>query len=223
MANVDATASLYEQLAPSRRADAAGGDLGQADFLKLMTTQLRSQDPFSPMENGEFLGQIAQFGTVSGIQELQDSFGNLSNALRSNQALQASVLVGKQVLVSAGEAELGTAAPLRGAVELPSPVAELHVRIEGANGALLRELALGPQPAGLVEFDWDGELAAGGTAAPGLYRVRAETMIGGDAQALPVLAAANVNSVTLGAGATQPQLDLGALGQVALGDVRRIS
>ncbi|MGZ5045063.1 MAG: flagellar hook assembly protein FlgD, partial [Methylobacter sp.] len=42
--------------------------LGQADFLKLMTTQMTHQDPTKPMENTEFITQMAQFGTVSGIQ-----------------------------------------------------------------------------------------------------------------------------------------------------------
>ncbi len=222
MANVDATASLYEQLAPSRRADAAGGDLGQADFLKLMTTQLRSQDPFSPMENGEFLGQIAQFGTVSGIQELQDSFGNLSNALRSNQALQASVLVGKQVLVSGEHAELGTER-MRGAVDLPGAVSDLRVWVEGASGETLAEIPLGAQAGGLVDFEWDGRMAQGGDAPPGVYRIRAEATVGGTAQALNVMAAANVNSVTLVGGGEDLRLDLGALGEVSLGDVRRVA
>ena len=41
--------------------------LGQEDFLKLMTTQLQNQDPFAPMENGEFIAQMAQFSTVTAI------------------------------------------------------------------------------------------------------------------------------------------------------------
>ena len=44
--------------------------LGQEDFLKLMTTQLQNQDPFAPMENGDFIAQMAQFSTVTGITEM---------------------------------------------------------------------------------------------------------------------------------------------------------
>jgi flagellar hook assembly protein FlgD len=51
-----------------------------------MTTQLQNQDPIAPMENGDFLAQIAQFSTVSGIQGLQASFEKLSQSLVSNQA-----------------------------------------------------------------------------------------------------------------------------------------
>ena len=38
-------------------------DLGQSEFLKLMLTQIKYQDPLKPMEGGEFLSQLAQFGT----------------------------------------------------------------------------------------------------------------------------------------------------------------
>ena len=118
-------ASIYEQLRAPGGTAPANDDMGQADFLKLMTTQLRNQDPFEPLENGEFLAQIAQFGTVTGIQELQQSFGDLSSALQSNRALQASVLVGKQVLVEGSQAELGADTPLRGAVELPAATSSM--------------------------------------------------------------------------------------------------
>ena len=47
--------------------------LGQSDFLKLMTTQLQNQDPFSPMENGDFIAQMAQLSTVTGIADMGES------------------------------------------------------------------------------------------------------------------------------------------------------
>ena len=52
--------------------------LGQSDFLKLMTTQLQNQDPFAPMDNGDFIAQMAQFSTVTGIQEMNGSLGKIS-------------------------------------------------------------------------------------------------------------------------------------------------
>ena len=52
--------------------------VGQDQFLELMITQLKNQDPMKPMDNGQFLSQMAQFGTVSGINDLQKSFGSLN-------------------------------------------------------------------------------------------------------------------------------------------------
>ena len=53
--------------------------LGQKDFLKLMTAQMQNQDPFSPMENADFVAQMAQFSTVTGIDQVNDTLENLSD------------------------------------------------------------------------------------------------------------------------------------------------
>ena len=66
------------------------GKLGQEEFLRLMITQLKNQDPTKPLDSGEFLGQLAQFGTVSGLADLKSSFTELAGSLVSNQALQAA-------------------------------------------------------------------------------------------------------------------------------------
>ena len=74
-------------------------ELGQQDFINLMITQLRNQDPFEPLQSGEFIGQLAQFGTVSGIGELKETVSDLANSLISNQTLEAANLIGKNALV----------------------------------------------------------------------------------------------------------------------------
>ena len=73
--------------------------LGQSDFLKLMTTQLQNQDPFSPMENGDFIAQMAQFSTVTGIAEMGESLKSLSNQLGEFRIATATNLLGHSVLV----------------------------------------------------------------------------------------------------------------------------
>ena len=75
-----AQAALFEKLGITKQAGtqkASKDTLGQSDFLKLMTTQLQNQDPFAPMDNGDFIAQMAQFSTVTGIQEVNNSIGQL--------------------------------------------------------------------------------------------------------------------------------------------------
>ena len=132
-------ASIYEQVGLTRsRQVESNTEMGQSDFLKLMTTQLQNQDPFSPMENTEFLSQMAQFGTVSGVDRLNGSFDSLATALNGNRALQASMIVGSQVLVSSATHRLEADAGLSGAVDLPQPVADLSVRFEDQFGGGIR-------------------------------------------------------------------------------------
>ena len=65
-----------------------------------MLTQIEQQDPFEPTSNGEFIAQMAQFSTVSGIGDMQTSLENLSASFGHQQTLQASELVGRDVLVA---------------------------------------------------------------------------------------------------------------------------
>ena len=71
--------------------------LGQADFLKLMTTQLQNQDPFAPMENAEFIAQMAQFSTVTGITEMGQSLNDISGQIAEFRLATATNMLGSSV------------------------------------------------------------------------------------------------------------------------------
>lgn len=226
MSDIDRlTANVYEQLGLSRSLDDGSkrnDELGQDDFLKLMLTQLQNQDPFKPMENGDFLGQMAQFGTVSGIGELQATVSSLSTMLQSNKALQASTMVGRRVLVPSQTATLESGGALQGAVDLGRSVASLRIDIETPQGELLHQLTLGSQAAGLVDFSWNGVLADGRIAAPGEYRIRAQASDRESTESFETLAVATVQSVTLGRAGEDLTLSLQGMGETDLATVRRI-
>lgn len=199
---------------------AAQKTMGQDDFLKLMLTQLKNQDPIKPMDNGEFLGQMAQFSTVSGIEKLQSSFAALSSSLQSDQALQAAALVGRTALVPAGAARIAAGESVEGAVELPSSAVDVTVVITDAAGEVVRQIDLGTRPAGFAEFAWDG-LDAGGAPAPaGSYAISARARIAGRTESASTFVAAHVDSVTLG-GSGGLALNLAQLGSAPLASVRR--
>ena len=103
--------------------------MGQDDFLRLMTTQLQAQDPMEPMKTGEIFSQLAQFGTVSGIQDLQESFDSLASNLQSMQALQASSMVGQTVLVESGTAQLNSGQVIEGSIETPPAIFQLRRKL----------------------------------------------------------------------------------------------
>jgi flagellar basal-body rod modification protein FlgD len=198
-------------------------DLGAADFLRLMTTQLKNQDPFKPLENGEFLGQMAQFGTVSGLKELKAQFADLSSNIVSGQALQASSLLGRDVLVNSNSGYLEADRPLAGAVDVPSGAQSVRVFVLDAAGQIVRGIDLGSQAPGLARFVWDGRTDAGVAAAPGRYSLRAQTFTNGQpVGAAQTLISAPVESVTLGAGQAGLSLSLRGLGDTPFSAVRRI-
>jgi len=197
-------------------------EIGQQQFLELMVAQIRNQDPFEPLENGEFLSQIAQFSTVSGIQDLQDSFSSFAGSLSSNQALQASALVGRSVAVNTDVAVLKPGSNVDGALGLSSNSTNVKVEFFNTAGELVRSIPLGEQRAGLVDFSWDGKDASGNAVPSGAYRVVATANIDGEEVALGTLVKDNVESVILGRPGEGTTLNLSALGATDFNRVEEI-
>ena len=102
--------SVYDELGlnkkPKSSFENSNQVLGQDDFLKLMTTQLQNQDPFSPMENGDFIAQMAQFSTVTGIDQVNESLQGLSNQYAQGRIATAVNLLGHSVLVPSAVAKV---------------------------------------------------------------------------------------------------------------------
>jgi len=197
-------------------------DLGQEDFLTLMITQFRNQDPFKPMDNGDFLGQLAQFSTVSGIESLNDGFSGLSTSLQSEQALQAANLVGHRVLASSDVGQLAQGGSLSGAVELGSSASSVQVDITNINGELVQRLDLGEQQAGMVHFTWDGRDSSGAPADSGHYMVTTRVVRGANVENAETLLESAIESVTLGRFGQGMTLNLPGGDTLPLSQVRQI-
>ncbi|MGH8194579.1 MAG: flagellar hook assembly protein FlgD [Woeseiaceae bacterium] len=200
----------------------ARDELGQQDFLTLMITQFRNQDPFEPMDNGDFLGQLAQFGTVNGIEQLNSAFAGLSSSIQSEQVLQAANLVGRSVLASSDTGYLGTDGTLSGAVELPASAGNVQIEISDASGQLVRRLELGAHEAGLATFTWDGRDASQEPVAPGHYRVTAQVVRGTEVESAETLLNATIESVNLGQFGQGMTLNLPGGETLSVDQVRRI-
>lgn len=196
--------------------------LGQEDFLRLMLAQLRHQDPLSPMKSGEFLTQIAQFTTATGVSKLQRAFDGFEDSMQAGQALRAATLVGREVLVASNTGHLPPDQPMTGSVQVPAAVDNLTITVRDSAGQVLRRIELGPQSAGSVPFAWDGRDADGERLPKGTYGVSAHTDIGGGPVALEVLSAAEVRSVLLTRGDQPPRLNLEGLGELSLAAVRQV-
>ena len=128
--------------------------LGQEDFLKLMTTQLQNQDPFSPMENGDFIAQMAQFSTVTGITEMSESLKSLSGQLGEFRIATASSMLGNSVLVPGNTARPDANGEIHGIIDMPVASSATNVSFSNAIGEILHNIDLGAQASGLVGFEW---------------------------------------------------------------------
>ena len=140
--------------------------LGKDDFLHLLTVQLRYQDPLNPLENTEFIAQMAQF---SSLEQLQNMNQSLEKSQGSEAELHAAFtsLVGKSVEVPTQQVTYdGASAEV--AYRLGDRAHSASLRILDARGQLVRELELDTTQAyGTVE--WDGKSATGDKVPKGAY------------------------------------------------------
>ncbi len=207
----------------SAAATATQQTLGENDFLTMMMAQLKNQDPLNPMDNSAFVAQLAQFSQVSGIQNLNTTMSSLSSNLTSNQALQASSLIGKQVYVNSSQAVYNGQGAFSGMVTLPQSTDSLNVQISDASGAVIKQISLGTQAAGSIPFTWDGSTDAGGSAPAGTYKIAATADLSGKSTQLTTVLPANVNSVSFSSSGGAIQLNLQGLGSTPLSSVQQIA
>jgi flagellar basal-body rod modification protein FlgD len=200
--------------------------LGQEQFLKLMTTQMTHQDPTKPMQNGEFLSQMAQFGTVSGIQDLQQSFKDFAASINSDQTLQAASLVGRTVSTPSKEGfwEEKPGGEIKGTVELPASSSNVDLKIlDPVTNQVISVRSLGEQPAGALSFVWDGKNDKGEYAPKGVYKVQVDASIDGINTVLQPAIQARVESVSINGAKNDLQVNLAGLGAVNFNQIKQIN
>lgn len=209
---------------PATQSRMGRADLTSSDFLRLMTEQLKNQDPLKPLSNAEFVSQMAEMSTAQGVGDLETAMGAMAASINGDQALRGAALIGRNALIETDRLALGADAD--GALSASGVAAApgagmVTVDITSTNGALVRRLQVQAQGAGDVAFQWDGTNAQGQAVAPGTYLMRASFGSGRDAQAVGTGTMAPIESVTL-----DPQgmlLNLRGLGTAPLSAIRRIS
>jgi len=109
-------------------------NLGLQDFLKILLTQLSYQDPLKPMDNQEFMAQIAQFTSLEQTQQLNDKLDQL---ITNQAALQSVGLIGRTVDIQTSTGKVtGTVASL--ALQGESPMVSVSV----AGGSVVSDVSL---------------------------------------------------------------------------------
>jgi flagellar basal-body rod modification protein FlgD len=187
--------------------------LNQNDFLRLMTTQLTTQDPFNPVDNTQMVAQMAQFSQVAGIAQMNQSLQQLVDNMGGSRFSDAASWIGRSMLV---QSDIAT--PLRdgsyaGAVDLPDGADSVTVNFVDANGQVVHTQSASNQVAGSMPFAWDGKDEDGSTVASGPLSIQVVARVNG-ANTSPATATwtsiAGIQSPSTG-GASQLVTGLGIL------------
>ncbi len=225
------TSNVTDNLSITKRQDTKknNNELGQAAFLELKITQMNNQNPLSPQDNSEFVAQLAQFSSVEGLERLNKNF----TSFMSNNALQASSLVGRNVTVETDTSVLQAGGIVAGSVDLAHATDDLTVKIYDESGALVQTIPVGDAAKGENVFRWDGQHlevngdllewdAGDSAAAAGEYRFEVTATQNGKAEALGTSLSANVNSVTIGENGALI-LNLAGIGAVDVTEVKQFN
>ncbi len=165
-------------------------------FLTLLMTQLKNQDPLNPTDANQMTAQLSQISTVSGIEKLNASMDKLLASYSSTQNMQAAAMIGKTVLTAGNALELGAEGAI-GGISLDAAAERVTVTIKDASGKVVQTQELGKQPAGVVNFVWDGKSDAEAALPAGNYTFAVDASNGSDPVKTTALAAGMVSALTL--------------------------
>ena len=169
----DKKASYMDGLTTAQPANATGDStLDQDSFLRLMTTQLKHQDPFEPMDNQAMVAQLAQFSSVAGISEMNQALTDIASMLGNNRLSDAKEWIGHSVLVPGNFAVANKNGEYVGEFELTESSKNLSIDLLNENGEIVMFAELGSQDAGPIPFNFDSKNANGQPQDLGRLKVR---------------------------------------------------
>lgn len=199
---------------------AGAGAMNQNDFLRLMTTQLTTQDPFNPVDNTQMVAQMAQFSQVAGIAEMNASLKALVDGAGSGRLGDMSGWIGRSVLVESDSAAALPDGSYAGEIALSGNADQLTLSLIAPDGSIAHSEDLGSRQAGSVAFSWDGK-GPEGKSVPGPLKVVVTARAGGEAVQTASAAWTRVGGIQSPANGGATRL-LTALGAVAPEDAIRL-
>lgn len=185
-------------------------------FLELLVAQVSHQNPLDPMDGTEYVSQLAEFSSVESLQSLRADSERSLNMQQSQQVLQASSLIGKQVSIESDQIELTENAKVAGHIELQAPASEVTVRLYDSEGKIVASKHVEPTNSGVVAFDFDSHDA-------GHYHIEVQALNNGRLQPSKTFVNGEVLKVSVGDSVDQISLMVQGLGSHSLLDVEQFS
>ncbi len=170
-------------------------DMGEDEFLQLLVAQLKHQDPLSPMDNTDFVAQLAQFSSLEQVTLVNENLQAQEDLLQGNTNAMTANFIGKEVLAVGDTIDVNSpGSPQSLDFEIEAD-ADVLITISNSAGAVVRTLQAEGLSSGRNALEWDGLDAQGNPVAPGTYSFSAAAT---DAEGLPVGAQTYTSGVVTG-------------------------
>lgn len=147
--------------------------MGKNEFLKLLTVQLKNQDPMNPMEQGKMAAELAQFSQLEQLSNLNESFDKFGNNKAIEDKFYGASFLGKEVVTTGSSLKYGGDGTKADVLfTLPKPASKVLVRIFDAKNNMVGEIWKENIGRGNQNISWDGRRLDGALEAKGEYRTQ---------------------------------------------------
>ncbi len=144
-------------------------EVGKEEFLTLLVTQLQYQDPLDPMDNTEFVTQLAQFSALESMKAIESAVEENSLLLQSVNNAYSTSMIGKEVQASGSSIYLDGTNGVDIEYDIGSDASEVKITIYDENGTDVKSITQGSQSSGTQTYAWDGKDNNGNTISAGAY------------------------------------------------------
>jgi len=146
-------------------------DLGKDDFLNLLVTQLKHQDPMNPMQSQEFSAQLAQFSSLEQLFGVNEALQAIQKSLEASKNENILDYIGK-VVKTGGNGVSVTGGIIDSSVYSLNSSADVNISIYDAQGAEIRSIKAGLKAPGEYSIGWDGRDNKGNKVGDGVYTIK---------------------------------------------------
>ena len=189
---------------------ASAGVVTQDAFLKLLIVQLQNQDPLDPLDNQEFIEQLATFNSLDQLISINGKLDTMQAEQLQLSQLAATSLIGKEVSAKGNSVSLSGGGGAEIHYSLAADATRVVVNITDSDGNLVRTLEVGGQSAGEQAVMWDGKDDAGNPLDPGVYTFEVNAFdVSGNTVGVTTLIQGVVTGVNMVG--TEPLLEIGDL------------
>lgn len=147
-------------------------ELGKDDFIKLMSAQLKHQDPINPMKNEQMAAQLAQFSALEQMVNVNSNLEKMTAGQKPQENMMAATMIGKRVQTDSSKFAFVKGQTPDMKFELPEDAEHTNVSVVDSKGEVIREFELGSVKKGPQSVKWDGKNTKGQDQNVGEYSFR---------------------------------------------------
>jgi len=170
-------------------------EMGKDDFVKLMSAQLKHQDPMSPVKNEQMAAQLAQFAALEQMVNMNTNLEKMTAAQRPQENVMAASLIGKRIQTESSKFSYKPGTNPEVKFELPADASAVNVALVDAKGEVIRDYELGSMKKGNQYVRWDGKNNKSLDATAGEYSYK---VVAQDSEGRPMQIQTASNGVVTG-------------------------